>query len=1010
MNKACRRDQSTSLLKRSCLAVLVAVALSSNAGAQQKSDVTLYAVPAGDLVQAVNEISRNSGVQIVYDIKLLRGVSAAEVKGSLTLEQALDRVLKGTDLTWSRVNQATVSIQRKRTSKKSAPSTKRTDALPPGKEIGQQQPIEDIESVVVVGSRLGTSPVESAMPIKVITRDDIDRSGAGSIAQVLTYLSEVPINNGGDRDISTTVVLEGGNTNSSTVQMRGLPRGTTLILINGRRAGESAMFSDSGQFDLSTIPLSLVERVEVLPAGSSAIYGGDGLAGVVNIVLRRDANGIELRFRKSISDGYDRDTFSALWGRSWSKGSFTFAANWNRNSALLSGERAITADQDFRRFGGSDRRLASGNPTTVYSLAGCPTPPASCSRVPVANRGPLPGLSQPVATVPAGHNGDGLTPTDFLATQGQTQRNSTNRHLISAEQSRGITISGEVEVTPTLELFSELTYTDRTVPAYQVLLSLNGINGTSSGRVAASNPHNPFGVSVGVGYAYSETGLYTGFSQEHVRGLMGIRGKHGRFNWEVTGLQSRDKARSDGPVGFDLVKVAAALAATDPAKALNPFVSNGGAPGSKELLASLLSANLDHDSDSRGDVWTGYIRGPVFTVPAGEVQGLLGFERQRQEILYDSKNSGSIIKFIDGITRSNALFTEFRLPILSPRNGSSLERVALSGALRSESSNRFKDRTQTATLGLEFRPADSLLIRSTYSTAFRPLLAFSAVQDPNARDFYFLDPKFNNQEFVAPGFQTGGVPPDLGPEKSETRTMGLVYRPSSDWSVSLTHWDMKFRDRIAYVDAQTLINNEDYFKERVTRDPLTGLITYLDVRQINISRYDSAGVDIAAEAYFPSAIGEWFAGFSASYTYQYQTQITDASPLEDGVSVRRSEGWAPRWKIVPRLGWEPRDGINTQVVGRYVSRYRDSSPLITGPNAGSYPRLGDFWMLDINADFELSKLLDFGSMLGTRLTFGATNMLNKRPEFCMSCGINGYDSSTYDIVGRTYYAELRMSF
>src|SRR3546814_7089757 len=85
--------------------------------------------------------------------------------------------------------------------------------------------------------------------------------------------------------------MDGGNTNSTTIQLRGLPKGTTLVLINGRRAGDSASYSDSGQFDLSTIPLALVERIEVLPAGSSAVYGGDGLAGVINIVLRRDANG-----------------------------------------------------------------------------------------------------------------------------------------------------------------------------------------------------------------------------------------------------------------------------------------------------------------------------------------------------------------------------------------------------------------------------------------------------------------------------------------------------------------------------------------------------------------------------------------------------------------------------------------------------------------------------------------------------------------------------------------------
>src|SRR3546814_936097 len=113
----------------------------------------------------------------------------------------------------------------------------------------------------------------------VCSSDLIDRSGVGNIAQVLSYLSEVSINNVGDRNIGVgDGVMDGGNTNSTTIQLRGLPKGTTLVLINGRRAGDSASYSDSGQFDLSTIPLALVERIEVLPAGSSAVYGGDGLA------------------------------------------------------------------------------------------------------------------------------------------------------------------------------------------------------------------------------------------------------------------------------------------------------------------------------------------------------------------------------------------------------------------------------------------------------------------------------------------------------------------------------------------------------------------------------------------------------------------------------------------------------------------------------------------------------------------------------------------------------------
>src|SRR3546814_9994530 len=133
-----------------------------------------------------------------------------------------------------------------------------------------------------------------------------------------------------------------------------------------------------GQLYLSTIPLSFVERIEVLPSGSSAIYGGDGLAGVINIVLRRNANGLEFRLRKSAADGYSTTQMSMMWGHTWAKGDMTVAANWQENNALLNSERGLTADQDYRRFGGRDYRSSSGSyPANIYSLDGCPPEPRS---------------------------------------------------------------------------------------------------------------------------------------------------------------------------------------------------------------------------------------------------------------------------------------------------------------------------------------------------------------------------------------------------------------------------------------------------------------------------------------------------------------------------------------------------------------------------------------------------------------------------------------------------------
>lgn len=990
------------------LALAVAIAVCSPvcvAAAQPDTAseaVVNFDIPAGDLSTALEKFSTQSGIQAMYRQELVAGKLAPAVKGPLAPTAALAQLLSDAGLTSERVNARTYVL-------KAAPKAKPTRAEPvrePNAETSSHEraandQVHELEGMVVVGSRLGvSSPVESAMPIKLITREDIDRSGAGSIAQVLSYLSEVSVNNVGDRDIDNTGVADGGNINSSTVQMRGLPRGTTLVLINGRRAGDSAALVTGGQFDLSTIPLALVERVEVLPAGASAVYGGDGLSGVINIVLRRDASGMEMRVRRSYADGYGSSQASLMWGKSWSRGDVTVAANWRENDALFTDERALTANHDYRRFGGDDLRTAYTSPGTIYSVA-CKGGLPYCA---LEDREPLPGLNSPVAAVPPGQDGTGLSLTDFVATEGVINKTSTKRHLVSAEKSRGLTLNGRFEIKPEYEVFVELMATRREVPAYQLPLLLQ--KEPSSNRVPASHPFNPFGVGVGFDYRYNDTGLFTAFSQNHYRGLLGLRGKAGHFDWEVSGWRARDVTRSDGGRGFDQSAITEALASPDPASVLNPFVGNGGAPASRDVLASMLFP-LDHDASSDTTGITGFIRGSLIELPQGKVLGLVGLERQKQSIDIDSSNTSLVTRYLHGSSRSHAVFTEVRVPVLGPRHDGTLERVAVTGALRRENSDRFESATRTEVVGLEVRPTDSLLLRATYSTAFKPLVANLAIRDPVARMQAVSDPKFGGDYFTANVTSLGGVPPELKPERSATRTIGAVWRPVSELSLSMTHWDIRFRDRIAGIDPQSILMNEDDYPGRVTRDPTTGIVSEIDSRQINISLMESAGVDFDIEGYWSTAIGDFRPALSATYVYRYREQRTSDSPISERVSIYGSTGWAPRWKIVPRMVWEYRNWASAMLAGRYVSRY-ENRPMYSTTSAST--ELGDFWVFDLNLDLNLGRMAKSKFLSGTKLSLGATNIFNRLPDFCVACGISGYDASQYDIVGRTVYAELRVGF
>src|SRR5690606_11218475 len=160
----------------------------------------------------------------------------------------------------------------------------------------------------------------------------------------------------------------------------------------------------------------------------------------------------------------------------------------------------------------------------------------SCS-VPLEQRNPLPGLDSATAVVPVGSNGVDLTPEDFRATQGQISKATLLRHLVSPEERYGIHVNGHFELRRNVEAFGEFTYTRREIPASQAMLGIWGGAGghPTQSLVPADHPFNPFGVPVGVDFSYKDTGIFISYDQDHYRGVLGLRGSAGRFNWEVSG-------------------------------------------------------------------------------------------------------------------------------------------------------------------------------------------------------------------------------------------------------------------------------------------------------------------------------------------------------------------------------------------------------------------------------------------------------------------------------------------
>jgi iron complex outermembrane receptor protein len=962
------------------------------------------------LDEGLKQFANQAGLQIMFSPDLVQGRVCPPIKGIHTGLIVLRQLLEGTGLDFavqgtmiavramsaaedegeigpnalgreqsSWTSPAYLASTAARQDPRSSQADEERDSAGEGTR-GEPEP-SGVDDIIVVGSRLSNQE-QQAVPVRILDRIEIERSGAGSVSQVLNALPEVSIQ-------ASTSPMQSSRGYSS-VQLRGLPGGTTLVLLNGRRMTGTPFQASGGAVNLNLLPISAVERIEVLPAGSSALHGGDALAGVVNIVLRRDFSGFEAGGRYGSADNYDERQVSFSMGWNSKRGSLSFVGIAAGNSELQGLDRDITADSDYTRFGGHDARQAYTNPGNVYSLTG----------------GNLPGLNAPWAAVPAQSSGVGLTPVDFAATDGVLNLNPSfwgyAAQIPETERRSGL-VYGTFFLTPEIELFSEFLYAEFEAKEIDYPFFLSGRFGQFV--VPPSNPFNPFGVPVGVDYLFEGAGRWCFcLEQEYYRPLLGARGRLGDWNWEVAGTLTRGEDRSsEGPL-LNGALVNAALADPDPATALNPFAER---TWTYEELEPYLSQEVN---DMRSELRSvdGFVRGTLFDVGAGPVEALFGAQYDKSELDYHY-----YVQRFAADRSSYAVFSEVRVPLLaSPRGTDAPARLLLSGAARYDHYSDFGSRTSPQ-FGIEFRPVDSLLLRAAYGEAFKPPTLYQLSSPLEAYPGVpVVDPQRGGEAYGMILRQGGN--PNLEPMTGESTTFGLVFEPESLEGLELTatHWTVKIDDYTSIVSYQNMVNNESMFQDEVIRaDPTPediangypGRILQVDNVTVNFGAFDLAGVDLGLTWRMQTSAGELIPSFSVTNAYKYDAALVPQAPVEDRAGKANSGGYAPEWKGIASLAWN-RPLVQTSVAARYIGEYEDYAP--------STRQLGDFWLVDANVSYDVGQALAPQSRYldGLSLSGGVVNLFDKLPEYSFMFGTVGFDPRQYDIRGRFLYVQLGAQF
>jgi iron complex outermembrane receptor protein len=336
LSRGPRPPYSSAPISRSVAAFFVAFALVLSVGsmAHAADDSSKhFEIKAKPLADALMEFGVQSGLTVVAPTTLTTGKKGAAVRGDLAPTDALGRLLKGSGLTFARAADGTIAIQ--------AMVSNGPEQASAG-ESGLDSDLtmhskNDLDEITVTGTHIrGTT--NSPSPVLVFTRDDIDAAGVNTIQQ---FLQSLPQNFGGTSENSINGVSGNSNNtvNGSAPNLRGLGAGATLVLINGHRVAPGN--SDGSFVDISMIPLTAVERIEIVTDGASAIYGSDAVGGVVNIILRTKFDGAETRVQYgSVSDGSSHNvTVGQTVGTDWTGGSGVLSYQYFDQTPLSAASR-----------------------------------------------------------------------------------------------------------------------------------------------------------------------------------------------------------------------------------------------------------------------------------------------------------------------------------------------------------------------------------------------------------------------------------------------------------------------------------------------------------------------------------------------------------------------------------------------------------------------------------------------------------------------------------------------
>jgi iron complex outermembrane receptor protein len=878
----------------------------------------------------------------------------------------------------------------------------------PAQQIPQaaEQPMQRVE---ITGSSIKRLASQTSLPVTTVRAADFVKQGLTTAQEVL---ATIPMNQSSTVSASAVGAGTGGQ---AEADLRGIGGNKTLVLLNGRRLANHPYFGAS--VDLNIIPVSALDRVEILRDGASAVYGSDAVGGVINFITKRSyeggtlagedyepirtGGGAEQRFNLSGGHGnLSRDGYS-MFG----------VVDWHQQTALRSTDRGFssTGIDPLHGVSQTSRTTFPANFFSTQGVAGNPYWDKNCV---------VPGLTPTRTGRPADlPAADGSPLCEFDYTQFIDNIPKTTQFNAMAKFNKQFSPDhlGSIEI-----MHGRATTLSRVAPPP---MSGLGITMTAASRYYPGNGIVPAfvpppdgtpgltGEDLDISWRPLESGQRENFDSSTTDRLLGsLEGNLHGWDYNTALYHSLGKARSSFNHGYlsdqrIIDGVGSGI--------LNPFGFQDTPEGqayleNSQLIGEYLHARINSTAfDARASR-------DIYPLKGGALGFALGLEARHDKATYSVNRAlasqASSSGFADAQNQAGsrsiyAMFAELNAPITKELELNAAARYDKYTDVGSSFNPKFSAR---------YQPNPQVLVRASFNKGFRAPTLFDLF-GPQSITFSsdtYDDPRLCPGGVAVPGanpstvcgqqqFLRLGGNPNLQPEHSRNYSLGAAFEPSSRLTVSADYWNIKIKDQIQALPEQTIFANPVKYANLFVYDAAGTTLLYVIDNTSNLGELHTDGIDVSLLYRLPrSPLGAFSVSFDGTYVNTYKYQDERGGPFVE--SAGRYTGANPifRWRHNVLVTLAKGDWV-VNLSNRYLSHYQDQN---TSVDPAFFNNVKHYSTWALSTTYTGNKKFE--------LTAGIKNLLDDAPPFTnqVTNFQLGYDARYTDPLGRTVYMRLAYKF